>query len=231
MTTVVITGANRGLGLELARQYLAAGAEVIGGCRNPAAATELTEAGAEVIALDTGSGASIAAFAAAVGDRPLDLLFNNAGIDARAVGAAETSRGPLDVTEEQFRAVFDVNVLGPLLMVRALAGNLRAATGKVVNVSSQVGSIEVAHRIGSDVAYTTSKAALNMLSLKQSQALRADGVCVIALHPGWLRSDMGGPRADLEPATAAASIVAVVDHITIEQSGSFLRWDGSVHPW
>lgn len=231
MTTVVITGANRGLGLELARAYRAGGAEVIGGCRNPSAATELGATGAEVIALDTGSGTSIAAFAAAVGDRPVDLLFNNAGIDARAVGAAEASRGPLDITEDQFRAVHDVNVLGPLLMVRALAGNLRAATGKVVNVSSQVGSIEIAHRIGSDVAYTTSKAALNMLSLKQSQAFRADGVCVIALHPGWLRSDMGGPRADLEPATAAASIASVVDHITLEQSGSFLRWDGSVHPW
>jgi len=231
VTTVVITGANRGLGLELAKQYLADGATVIGGCRNPGAATELRSAGAEVVALDTGSGESIAEFGAVVGDRPVDLLFNNAGIDARAVGGAETARGPLDVTEHQFRAVLDVNVLGPLLMVQALVGNLRAATGKIVNVSSQVGSIEIAQRIGSDAAYTTSKAALNMLTLKQSQVLRGDGVCVIALHPGWLRSDMGGPRADLEPAVAAAAIVAVVDHITIEQSGSFLRWDGSVHPW
>ena len=231
MTTVVITGANRGLGLELAKRYLADGTAVIGGCRNPGAATELSDAGAEVVALDAGSGRSIASFAAAIGDRPVDLLYNNAGIDARAAGAAETARGPLDLTEEQFRAVIDVNVLGPLLMVQALVGNLRATTGKVVNVSSQVGSIEVAHRMGSDAAYTTSKAALNMLTLKQSQVLRADGVCVIALHPGWLRSDMGGPRADLEPAAAAASIVAIVDHISIEQSGSFLRWDGSVHPW
>ena len=115
--------------------------------------------------------------------------------------------------------------------VKGLAANLGAAGGTVVNVSSQVGSIEVAHRIGSDASYTTSKAALNMLSLKQSQALRPAGVTVIALHPGWVRSDMGGPRATLEPADAAASIVGVVDHLTIEHTGSFLQWDGTVHPW
>jgi NAD(P)-dependent dehydrogenase (short-subunit alcohol dehydrogenase family) len=231
VTTVVITGANRGLGLALARQYIAQGATVIGGCRNPATADELNDSGAEVHQLDTGSGESIAAFGDAVGDRPVDLLYNNAGIDARAVGAAESARGALDVTEAQFRSVMDVNVLGPMLIVQAVATNLSAAGGKVINVSSQVGSIEVAHRIGSDIAYTTSKAALNMLTLKQSQAMRSMGVTVIALHPGWLRSDMGGARADMEPADAAASIAKVVDHITIDQTGSFLRWDGSTHPW
>jgi NAD(P)-dependent dehydrogenase (short-subunit alcohol dehydrogenase family) len=181
--------------------------------------------------LDTGVGESIAAFGRAVADRPVDVLYNNAGIDARAVGAEDGARGALDLTEDQFRSVMDVNVLGPMLMVKALAPNLSVVPGKVVNVSSQVGSIEVAHRIGSDIAYTSSKAALNMLSLKQSQGLRSRGITVVALHPGWLRSDMGGSRADVEPADAAASIVAVVDHLTLEQTGSFLRWDGSTHPW
>ena len=231
MTTVVITGANRGLGLALATKYVASGASVIGGCRRPTTAGELAACGAEVLELDMGSGESIAAFAAAVGDRSIDVLYNNAGIDARAVGAGETARGALELTEAQFRAVIDVNLIGPMLLVKALAANVCAVGGKVVNVSSQVGSIEVAHTIGSDAAYTTSKAALNMLSLKQSQVLRPKGVCVIALHPGWLRSDMGGPKASLEPAEAAASIVTLVDGLTLEQSGSFLRWDGSVHPW
>ncbi len=231
MTTVVITGANRGLGLALARHYAAAGAGVIGGCRNPDAAAELLAAGAEVHALDTSSADSIAAFNAAIGERPVDVLFNNAGIDARAVGAADAARGALDLTADEFQAVMNVNVLGPLLMVQGLAANLRAAGGKVINISSQVGSIEVAKRIGQDVSYTTSKAALNMLTLKQSQVLRGDGVSVIAMHPGWIRSEMGGPSADLEPAEAAASIVSVVDNVGIDQSGSFLRWDGSVHPW
>lgn len=231
MTTVVITGANRGLGLALAKHYLATGATVIGGCRNPDAANDLAAAGAEVHQLDTGSGASIAAFGAAVGDRPVDVLFNNAGIDATAVGADDGARGALDLTEAQFRSVIDVNLLGPLLMVQALADNLRAATGKVINVSSQVGSFDVAQRIGRDASYASSKAALNMLSVKQSQVLQPDGVSVIALHPGWVRSDMGGPRATLDPADAASSIAVVVDGLTIDRTGSFLQWDGSVHPW
>ena len=231
MTNVVITGANRGLGLALAKLYRAQGATVIGGCRNPATADQLRDSGAEVHQLDTGSGESIASFAGQIGDRPVDLLFNNAGIDARAVGADEAARSALDLTEAQFRSVMDVNVIGPFLLVKALAANLGAVAGKVVNVSSQVGSIEVAHRIGSDASYTTSKAALNMLSLKQSQALRPAGVTVIALHPGWVRSDMGGPRATLDPADAAASIAGMVDHLTIEHTGSFLQWDGTIHPW
>ena len=231
MTTVVITGANRGLGLALAKKHLAHGATVIGGCRNPAGAHELTSAGAEVLPLDTGSGESIAAFGKAMGDRAVDVLYNNAGIDARAVGAADGARSALDITEEQFRAVVEVNVLGPLLMVQALIDNLRPAKGTIVNVSSQVGSIEVAHRIGRDVSYNSSKAALNMLTLKQSQVLRADGVTVIAVHPGWVRSDMGGPTASLDPAESAAGIVTLVDKLTIDDTGNFFQWDGSIHPW
>jgi NAD(P)-dependent dehydrogenase (short-subunit alcohol dehydrogenase family) len=231
VTTVVITGANRGLGLALSRQHLAHGATVIGGCRNSSAATDLAEAGAEVLQLDTGSGESIAAFAKAIGDRPVDLLYNNAGIDARAVGADDGARGALDVTEAQFRSVMDVNVLGPMLMVQSLAANLQATGGKIINVSSQVGSIEVAQRIGRDVAYNSSKAALNMLTLKQSQVLRPLGVTVIAIHPGWVRSDMGGPTAALDPAESAAGIVKLVDGLTLDQTGSFFQWDGSIHPW
>jgi NAD(P)-dependent dehydrogenase (short-subunit alcohol dehydrogenase family) len=231
LTTVVITGANRGLGLALAKQHLAEGATVIGGCRNPDGADELVAAGAEVLALDTSSGESIAAFADAIGDRAVDVLYNNAGIDAKAVGADDAARGALELSGDQFRAVLDVNVLGPLLMVQALADNVRAATGKIVNVSSQVGSMEVAQHIGRDAAYTTSKAALNMLTLKQSQVLRPDGITVIALHPGWVRSDMGGPKATLEPSTAAAGILTLVDKLSIDDTGSFFQWDGSIHPW
>jgi NAD(P)-dependent dehydrogenase (short-subunit alcohol dehydrogenase family) len=231
VTTVVITGANRGLGLALAKEHLAQGATVIGGCRNPAGAEELLLAGAEVHHLDTGSGASIAEFASAVGDRPVDLLYNNAGIDAKAVGAEDGARGALDLTEAQFRAVLDVNLFGPLLMVQALAGNLRAAGGRIVNISSQVGSIEVAQNIGRDASYTTSKAALNMLTLKQSQVLKPDGVTVIAVHPGWVRSDMGGPSATLDPAESAAGIAKLAGNLTLAQTGSFLQWDGSIHPW
>ena len=231
MTLVVITGANRGLGLALAQQHAADGAAVIGGCRNPTAAIELSRTGAEVHPLDTSSTESIASFADAIGRRPVDVLYNNAGIDARAVGAEDGARGALDLTEQQFRSVLDVNVLGPWLMVKALVDNLRAAAGTVVNMSSQVGSFEVAQTMGRDISYTTSKAALNMLTLKESQVLRSQGVTVIALHPGWVRSDMGGPRALIDPADSAASIAKLVDGLTIDQTGSFFQWDGAIHPW
>ena len=231
MTTVVITGANRGLGLALAQHYAGIGANVVGGCRSPAAAGALQSTGAEVQCLDTSSEESMKAFAATIGDRPVDLLYNNAGIDAKAVGADDGARGALDITTEQFLAVINVNVVGPLRLVQLLANNLRAGPGKVANISSQVGSFEVAKRIGRDVSYTASKAALNMVTLKQSQVLRADGVAVVCLHPGWVRSDMGGPSATLDPTEAAAGIASVLDAVTIDDTGSFFRWDGSIHPW
>ena len=231
MTNVIITGANRGLGLALTQRYAGSGAHVIAGCRRPAQATELTATGAEVHPLDMSSAESIEAFAAAVGDRPVDVLVNNAGIDAREMGADDGARGALAVTREQFLGVFDVNVVGPLQLVQLLASNVRAANGTVANISSQVGSFEVAKRIGRDVAYASSKTALNMVTLKQAQAFRDDGVTVICLHPGWVRTSMGGPSADVDPADAAAGVARVIDAATLDDSGSFLRWDGSVHPW
>jgi NAD(P)-dependent dehydrogenase (short-subunit alcohol dehydrogenase family) len=231
VTTVVITGANRGLGLALAQHYTGIGANVVGGCRNPAAAAVLQSTGAEVHQLDTSSEKSLAAFAAAIGDRPVDLLYNSAGIDATALGADDGARGALDITTEQFMAVINVNVVGPLRLVQLLADNLRAVPGKIANISSQVGSFVVAQRIGRDVSYTASKAALNMVTLKQSQALRPAGVAVVCLHPGWMRSDMGGKGADLEPSEAAAGIARVLESVTIDDTGSFLCWDGSIHPW
>ncbi len=229
--TVVVTGANRGLGFALAKVYSERGDHVISGCRSPESATKLVSLGVELLPLDMASFASIDAFVAAVGERSLDVLVNCAGVDARAFGADDSNRGALTITGEHFEAVMRINVTGPLLLVEGLARNLRSATGKVVNISSQVGSFEVAQRIGRDVAYATSKAALNMVTVKQSQAFLADGVVVIAMHPGWLRTDMGGSTADLDPDDAASIIVGTVDALTVGQTGHFLRWDGTHHPW
>ena len=103
--------------------------------------------------------------------------------------------------------------------------------GRVVNISSQVGSFEVVQRIGRDVSYTASKAALNMVSLKLAQVFQPDDVIVVAMHPGYLRTDMGGPGADLDPDEAVGQIVATVDSLTLDCSGAFIRWDGTTHPW
>jgi NAD(P)-dependent dehydrogenase (short-subunit alcohol dehydrogenase family) len=228
---VVITGANRGLGLALAQAYASAGTTVIAGCRRPAGATALAASGAEVHALDTGDASSIQAFAAAVGARPVAVLVNNAGIDARALGAADAARDAMQLDGDVFLDVVRVNTVGPMLLTRALAPNLAAGAGKVVNISSQVGSIEVARTLGRDVSYVASKAALNMVTVKFAQLLKADGVTVVSMHPGWLRTDMGGSGADLDPADAAARIVDTIDALDLSRSPAFVRWDGSDHPW
>jgi NAD(P)-dependent dehydrogenase (short-subunit alcohol dehydrogenase family) len=228
--TVVITGANRGLGLCLAGVYAGQGFDVIGGCRRPDEATKLASLGATVLPLDMADMDSVAAFSKTVG-RPVDVLFNCAGIDARNVGAEDGARGPLVVTADQVDAVFRVNVTGPIMLVQGLAESLRSAKGTVVNISSQVGSMDVGQRVGRDVAYNASKAALNMVTIKQAAAFADDGVTVISMHPGWLRTEMGGSSADLDPTEAAATILSTVSALTPSQSGQFLRWDGTVHPW
>ncbi len=227
---VVVTGANRGLGLALTKAYRAEGAEVVAGCRSPSSAAELVATGAEVHAYDQGSADSITAFAAAVGDRAVDVLINNAGIDATALGV-EGDRSVMSLDADAFMTVMRVNAVGPMLLTRALAPNVIAGAGKVVNISSQVGSMEVAQRIGRDVSYTASKAALNMITVKFAVALKPDGVTVVAMHPGFLRTDMGGPSADLDPDAAAVQITATIAGLTIGDTSSFIRWDGSSHPW
>jgi len=229
---VVITGANRGLGLELVRAYAAAGAEVWGGCRRPAEAADLAAITPHVEALDLGSAASIDAFAAALGDAPIDVLVNNGGVDARNFGVPDGERDVLQLSGEHFMDELRINALGPLLLTRAVLERLLATSRpRVVNVSSQVGSMVIGAGMGRDIGYTSSKAALNMITVKLAMRLKGQGLIAICLHPGFLRTDMGGAGADLDPADAAASIMGVVDGLTLEQSGAFLRWDGTVHPW
>jgi NAD(P)-dependent dehydrogenase (short-subunit alcohol dehydrogenase family) len=230
---VVITGANRGLGLELARQYADRGDEVRGGCRRPDEAAELHELTDHVVELDMASEASIEFFAGQFGDPSLDVLINNAGVDARALGVPDEERDVLQLGAEDFLGELRVNALGPMLLTRALLASLRKADGaRIVNVSSTVGSMEVAATVGRDVGYVVSKAALNMITVKLAGRLRDDGIIVVALHPGLLRTALGTPRGDLEdPGPAAAEIVALIDSLTPAQSGSFLHRDGSLHPW
>lgn len=228
---VVITGANRGLGLALSQVYRGLGADVIAGCRTPSSAADLVATGAEVHAFDQGSEGSIDAFVAAIGGRSVDVLINNAGIDATAVGVPSAERSVMELSGEAFLEVMRVNVVGPMLLTRALITNLAATCGRVVNISSQVGSMEVAQRIGRDVSYNSSKAALNMVTIKLAQAFKPVGVAVVAMHPGYLRTDMGGPSADLDPADAAARIADTIATLTLDNSATFIRWDGTVHPW
>lgn len=231
--TILITGAGRGLGLGLARRFADRGDRVIGAARTISAASEVTEVADRVVALDVTSDASIASALEAMADIDhLDVLINNAGINAVAVGAPEGARGPLDMGRDHFLAVMDVNAAGPLVLTQALVPLLRKADGAlVVNISSQLGAMTFGHRAGNDIAYNASKAALNMVTVRTATELSSDDIAVVCIHPGWVRTDMGGSAASLGVDESASAIADTVDQLTLADSGRFLRWDGTDHDW
>lgn len=229
---VVITGANRGLGLELARHFAKAGDRVWGTARKPAEAEDLRRFCAGVVPLDAASDASIAYLPTTLdGIGRVDLLINNAGLDARAFGVDRAEAGPLALDSESFLGEMRVNALGPMLITRALLPLLRSAPEPiVVNISSQLGSLEVGGQMPRDVGYNASKAALNMVTCNLAAEL-ADQVTVVSVHPGWVRTDMGGPEAMLDIDESAAAIGSLIEGLGPADTGRFFRWDGEPHPW
>lgn len=227
---IVITGVGRGLGRELATRFVAAGHVVFGTTRTGEAPIDL----AGCVRLDLSDEPSVVDAFESLGDTldGIDLLINCAGADGRMFGAEEDERGPFDVDAGIFSAVFDVNVVGPMMVTReALPLLRRGEAPMIVNVSSQLGSMQVAARKGRDTAYCVSKAALNMLSVKTASALESEGIGVVMLHPGWVATDMGGPRAQLSVDEAGAAIVDTIELLTLADTGRFVRWDGHDHPW
>jgi NAD(P)-dependent dehydrogenase (short-subunit alcohol dehydrogenase family) len=223
--TVVVTGANRGLGLEFATQYMAAGARVVGTARTPDEARELVATGARVLQLDVTDEASVAAFAEALGDGPVHLLINNAGTSGRSL--PETlSRA------ERTTRVMDVNTFGPMRVTEAVLPNLLASGegATVVNISSRLGSI-AENDSGRYIGYRESKAALNMYSRSLANEHRDAGLLVIPVSPGWVRTDMGGPDAPLSPEQSVGGLVKVIEGLDAEDSGRFLNHDGAVLRW
>ena len=234
--TVVITGANRGLGLELARAYAERGDVVIAGCRNPDAAISLAAITHHVHAVDMGDEASIEWFITEISEDvsggAVDILINNAGLDARSFGADNWQRDVLSQSGGHFMGQIRVNTLGPMLLSRGLVPHLRRSEHpRIVNISSQVGSMDVGQKIGTDVGYSTSKAALNMVTIKLANALRDDGIIAMMLHPGYLRTDMGGAAAAMDVDEAVPQILDLVNGLTMDDTSTFRRWDSTTHPW
>jgi len=231
--TAVVTGANRGLGLELVRRLLARGDHVIAGCRQPGRATALNSlAGGHsgrlhVLPLDVADARSRAAFAA---ELPLvlddagriDLLINNAGVLHSGERFGQLGEAHL---EHSFR----VNAMGPLLLTQALAP-LLADDARVANLSSQLGSIAGCSRFGTP-SYNIGKAAQNMATVLLAHALAARGIAVVALHPGWVRTEMGGEQATETVEESAAGLLAVIEGLGPGDSGRFLDWRGDALPW
>jgi NAD(P)-dependent dehydrogenase (short-subunit alcohol dehydrogenase family) len=222
--TWVVTGANRGLGLEFARRLAAAGHEVIGTARDADGAADLSGLGARVEELDVADGASVAAFARRLGDRPVDVLVNNAGRQYR--------EGRLDAIDfAELEDTFAVNAYGPIRVTRALLPNLRAGRARrVVHVTSRMGSFGELEG-GGMMAYRASKAALNMLHRCVAADLGAEGFLCVALHPGWVRTDMGGPDAAVGIEESVAGMLDVLAGLSAADHGAFLDYTGAPIAW
>ncbi len=233
--SVVVTGANRGLGLELCRQLVDAGAIVWASCRDPEAAHDLVAVvGTDVLRCDIGDAASIGAFAADLAGRTghVDLLINNAGLDGTGLGPPDADQTLLSIDPEVFLGEIRVNAVGPMLITRALLPLLEKGTDAVIlNMSSQLGSMEIGYSIGYDVGYNASKAALNMITVRSAAELAGRGITSICVHPGWVKTDMGGPSAQITATESGAALLALVCRLTKDDNGRFLRWTGDTHPW
>ncbi len=228
--TILITGANRGLGLEFVRQYAADGWRVIACCRKPDAADALNtlvegNPAIEIHALDVTDGEQMAALAAGLRDRPVDLLLSNAGI----YGPRGANFG--NVPAADWLRVFEVNSVAPLMLAQAFADNVAASEGKLIAVvSSKMGSIDD-NGSGGSYVYRSSKTAVNMVVKSLSIDLRERGITVVTLHPGWVRTDMGGPNAEIPVEQSIAGMKAVLDAAGPAQSGQFIEYDGTPIPW
>lgn len=230
---VLVTGANRGLGLEFVRQYARAGARVFAGCRAPDAAAELRalveeEAlDVEPLALDVTDRAAIDAAVEYIGgdrDGHLDVLINNAGLSPRG---EEFS----NLDADAMLGVFHVNAVAPMIVAQRCRALLAAATQpRVVNVSSAMGSL-AKKEYGRHYSYAASKAALNMLTRAAAHDLRDEGIVVVVLHPGWVQTDLGGGQATLSPRESVEGMIRVIAGLTPGHTSRFLTWTGDEHPW
>ena len=229
-STILITGANRGIGLELCEQFAVDGWRVLACCRNPADAGDLQalsqgQASIEVFALDVTDHQQVAALAGQLAGRPIDILLNNAGI----YGPRGVDFG--DVEAESWREVLEVNTIAPMMLVQALVDQVAASERKLVAmISSKVGSI-ADNGSGGGYLYRSSKTALNQVVKSLSIDLAGRGIAVISLHPGWVRTDMGGPNGEISTAESVAGLKAILQAAGLDQSGRFLEYNGDQIPW
>ncbi|MDA0687710.1 MAG: SDR family oxidoreductase [Proteobacteria bacterium] len=230
MSTVLITGSNRGIGLEFVKQYLDRGHRVLATCRNPDDKGELADLAAAnhsvtLMALDVGSEESRASFAAALADTPVDIFINNAGV----YGPRDASFGKVDAKE--WEQVLFVNSIAPLLLTQDIIANLRMGSDKkLVYITSKMGSIDDNSGGGSYI-YRSSKTALNSVVRSLSVDLRDEGFSVAVLHPGWVQTDMGGPNALIDTLTSVSGMIGVIDKLSQANTGQFFNYDGQPIAW
>ncbi|NNG05525.1 MAG: SDR family oxidoreductase [Inquilinus sp.] len=226
MPTVLITGAGRGLGLEFARQFAAADWTVLAGVRDDSKAEALMRLDGDVtpVHLDVADPASVAILAERLSGVAIDLLINNAGI----FGPREVPLGAIDYPAWQ--GVLDVNLLGPMRVTEAFLEHLRNGEGRrVVTVSSRMGSI--GETSGGLYLYRSSKAAVNAAMRSLAMDLAGEGFVIAVVHPGWVRTDMGGPGAAIDAKESVTGLKRVIDELTPADNGGFFSHDGETIPW
>ncbi len=230
MPTVLITGANRGIGLALARGYAAEGWRLHACCRHPDRATDLKALRVEVgdrlavHRLDVTDGLKVASLARELAEEAIDLLINNAGVSGPRGGFGETDY-------DRWQPVVGVNTFAPLRLAERFVEQVARSERKlIVNISSKMGSI-AENTSGNSIIYRASKAALNQVSKSLAIALGPRGITVILFHPGWVSTDMGGSEAPVTPADSAAGMRAVIAGVTAEDNGRFFNYEGEELPW
>jgi NAD(P)-dependent dehydrogenase (short-subunit alcohol dehydrogenase family) len=243
MPTVLITGAGRGLGLELARQYLADGWQVIACARSPERCPELStlagqanKSGAqlEIAALDVTDHVAIDALAEKMRGRAIDVLLNSAGtMGAGNFAAQGVSFGKFGTSDfSDWAQTFRINTIGPMKMAEAFVTHVaQSEQKKIVSLTSILGSI-AKNTIGGLYAYRASKAALNAVMHSMAIDLgRKYQIIAIPIHPGWVRTDMGGPRADIDATTSVSGMRAVIAGLDLAKAGRYWMYNGEELPW
>ncbi|MDE1462058.1 SDR family oxidoreductase [Spartinivicinus poritis] len=228
--TVLITGANRGLGLEAVKQYASAGWQVIATCRTPKTATELGQLAQEnpsvsVYQLDINDLESITLLAKQLDQQAIDLLWCNAGVyGPKGIGLGE-------ITADTWMDTLKTNTVAPLLLVQQFLPHIRRSQLKTIALmTSKMGSMED-NTSGGSYIYRSSKAGLNAVGKSLAEDLRSESIKVALLHPGWVKTDMGGPSALIDVTTSISGLRQVIKSLTLENSGSFYAYDGQEIPW
>ena len=230
MTTIIVTGANRGIGLELVKQYCNQNYQVIGTYRNENTSGEFISMSRnlnnlKVYSLDVSSDQSLKDFSSKLGETPIDIFINNAGV----YGPRDSSFNNVD--EKNWIPAFQTNTIAPLLLTQLIIENLKnGSQKKLIYITSKMGSIDD-NKSGGAYIYRSSKTALNSVVKSISVDLAKDGMKVALLHPGWVRTDMGGPNGLIDTSASVSGMTEVIDSLSQPDSGCFFNYDGSKIPW
>lgn len=230
MALILITGASRGIGLELACQYAEAGDTVIASCRDPESANALrhlaqSHPSVEVQDLDVVDQLSVLSLASLVSKRSekIDVLINNAGI--------RVMESPDELSADAFSATFETNAVAPALIMQAFS-KVMSEGGKMINLSSALGSFELGLDLGgANTSYAASKAALNMIIRHMAPSLKEKGIVAVGISPGWVKTDMGGQEAPLSLEESVSSLLPLIAALGLEDSGKFIDHEGQPIPW